>query len=1352
MSLALVSILTLAGAGLGVPPPNLAPQATIVATSAAAPPDGKYGTLKAVDGSRDTHWASADGALPQELTLTWPEPVEIDTVLLDIYARENRNLYADWKRVEVELSDGAKRAVDLPEQTDDVLIVRFDEAHTVASLTVRIVEVHEAKTYVGVDEIGVYLDPEKKIGPPRAIVRALPRERLVPQGRPEHPIVYVNKDDVARARRNAEETEWGRGEKQRILDSAAKWLGHDEEHWLQFLPPPGACYAYAFVGCPICGSRWGTWGGARCRWDRPNTVECTKGHVLPDAEHPDDGGGYVGPDGRIHYFIGSWNAWVTEQWTRNALPSLAHAYALTGDEQYAERAAFFFDALASIYAESTSGSWDYPSRPPSGRFCRPWYQVARNLVVYVDAYDLIYSSDALDKPSLRPTLAADFAPGPTLQKERVETSDAHGQSRAGMTRRENIDLNLMGDAAYYCYSHTFGGMLHNGHADYMRGALAVGALLGIPEYVRNAVDSPFSIYAMLANNCDRDGRYYETSLGYALHARNLYLTFVDPLKNWRDADYPKGINILGDPRMRSFYLLPDLSVNLCGHAPNFGDTGPDDGHRDAPEHPYSARDYELAEHLYAGWPEEGRERFARILRFLGRGDVERLRGSRNARWLLYHADPIEGGGEAELPPDLRRKVFGSWFLGQKGLALLRDGEGEDAQGVLLRFGPSLNHGDLDDLGLIYYAHGWQVCHEIGYGLGSTHTQVGWGSQTASHTLVTVNEKSQRGGSGGSLYLFARLPGLKVVEADSPLSYASQGVTEYRRTVAVIGEGRDQYLVDLFRVAGGEQHDYIVGSRGQEFEASGVALGAEEPGSLAGTENAWGEKLGLDGDVIGFPNKPYWNPPPGNGYGFFYGARRAPTASPWSVTWRAGGPGDVRFRVHVLPEGDGEAIVAKAPGLYPHNHNASYLISRRRGENLRSAFVSVMEPYAVSLPTDALDVPALRERLGEHSAEVKEIPNLGVLLLKGEKAGDQMTFGIEVGEAGEYEIAAQMLKAPSYGTARVLVDGEALGEPFDATGSMVGAPELVVFGRRELAAGEHDVRFEMLEHDEYYYLGVASLILRPAGEATEPLEPRPILTSVERLAVKGSSDAMAPLGVHIKRPDGEEILVSADLRSKGNSVETPAGELRWDGAIVYVKLREGRPVAIATHGAGQVSLGELKLAPQPAFYAGEVVRVNYDERWVEVRTDPPLPAEGLAGEPAIFSSDRYTRTTAYRIAQIAPGEGVARISLGDQGMLLGQGRAHEIPTPQVIMTDIPHEYARSVVGGKDDGLFNGKLLRGESGAETYLKAVHFATPMKLLVEDATGFEDGEVLYYYDVAVGDRVTIPTSAWWAPDEAGR
>ena len=961
---------------------NLAAQATPSAMSAAGATDGKYGTTRLLDGKTATHWASRSGyELSHWVKLDWKEPVLLDTVTVDIFARQGSHLYAYWKEAHVEASDGTKVSLEFSAGESDFAVFRFDKPVRTKSLTLRISAVYDRRTYLGINEIGAFLDPGRLIRPPEKLARPKRREELDVLGGRPHPIVYNNEEDLARAGRNAEATDWGKAEKAKILAEAAKWLKHDEDYWLGFLPPPGACYAYGFTACPICGSRCGTWRGARCSWDRPRTLSCARGHVLPDAEHPDDGTGYVAEDGRIHYTLGSWHSWVTEQWTRGALPSLAHAYALTGDEKYAGRAAFFFDALASIYAESTSGSWDYPSRPPSGRFARPWYQVARNLVVFVDAYDLIYGSPVLDVPSVRPKLETTFPKGPTPQQRAVGTADAKGKSWPGMTRRENIDLNMMRDAAYYCYSHSFSGMIHNGHADYMRGSLAVGALLNIPEYVDHTVESPFSIYAMLANNADRDGRYYETALGYAMHARDLYLTFVEPLRNWRSDKYPQGINLFDDPRMRSFYYLPDSVMNLAGHVPNFGDCAPDNRQLFPSKLPFSAYDIAFAEHLYAAGSAPHKDSLGEMLNHICGGRVEAVRkNSSIRRWLLYHADTLPDSLGSKLDADLERHAFGSWFLGQKGIVILRDGEGPDAQGVLLRYGPSLNHGDLDDLGLLYYGKGWQLPYEIGYGLGSTHTQVGWGSQTVSHSLVTVNEASQKGGSGGSLHLFAELPRLKLTEADSPLSYSSQGVRQYRRTVALVGGGQDQYLIDLFRVRGGNQHDYGIGVQGQDFKVQNIELGPEEEGSLAGLEHAWGEKVGRDGDLAGFPNKPYWNPPPGNGYGFFYDMRRGPAKEPCQVDWLLGGDNEARFRVHLLPEPETEVILAKAPGLYPHSSNASYLLARRKGSDLVSGFAAVMEPYAKGAKSDGLPaVPILElaERVDIECEGDSEVAAIGV---------------------------------------------------------------------------------------------------------------------------------------------------------------------------------------------------------------------------------------------------------------------------------------------------------------------------------------------------------------------------------------
>ena len=555
------------------------------------------------------------------------------------------------------------------------------------------------------------------------------------------------------------------------------------------MPGAGACFAYGFTGCPICGANWGTWGGACASFDNPGRVKCAKGHTLPDAEHADPGTGYIGKDKRVHYFVGSYNAWAVETLTFKAADNLAYAYTLTGDERYAAKASLILDALASIYPACNKGSWDYPSRPPSGRFNRPWYQVARVLVHYVDQYDQLCASPSLDAPSLAP----------------------------GLTRRQNIETNLLRNGAAYCYAQSRAGGLHNGEADYVRGSLAVGVCLGIPEYVRWAVDGPFGIYSMVENNLDRDGQYFETSTLYASHARELYLTFADPLLNYRGSAYPQGVNLYQHPKFRRLLQLLNSSLNCNGHLPRFGDSGPDPLRIAPPSRPFDAADYSSLERLYARTADSAAQRqLAALLNWLAEGDADRTRAERSAaqrlpgsavpwvgnrdverayadleerRWLLFHARPLPEATEPP-PAEYLRQLSGCGLFGQKGIGILRQGAGPTAQALLLRFGPSLNHGHQDDLNLNFFARGYELTYDLGYGLGSTHTQVGWSRQSASHNLVVVNERSQgqdATGSGGSLHLLADLPTLKLIEASSESSYAGQGVKLYRRTLALVDD-------------------------------------------------------------------------------------------------------------------------------------------------------------------------------------------------------------------------------------------------------------------------------------------------------------------------------------------------------------------------------------------------------------------------------------------------------------------------------------------------------------------------------------------------------------------------------------
>ena len=1317
-------------------PPNLAQTARLSATTSASKATGKYGLERLRDSLAGTHWASAaKPPLPQSITLEWDEPVTFDVLSVNIFARRMANLYASWQQFEIHLDGTLAQSVDLPPD-EDFAIVRLPEARTARVCELRVTAVVSPKTYLGINELGVYLDTKKQIHPPRKMATRTPRESLQVLGRTERPCVYFTPADVTRAQRNATNTEWGREEKAKLVAAAAKWLARSDEEWLAYLPPPGACYAYGFTGCPICGSSLGTWASTRCSWDIPGKVSCPKGHVLPNAECPDDGTGFKAEDGRFHYLVGSWNSWVTEQWTRHAIPTLAHAYALTGDEKYAERAAFFLDALASIYPESTAGSWDYPSRPPSGRFARPWYQVSRNLVVYIEAYDLLYTSPAFRRPSLRPRLEATFPAGATAQSRAVRTKDAYGYSKPGMTRRENVDRNLVLDGAWYCYQHTFAGKLHNGHADYMRGALAAGALLGIEPFVENAVTSPYSIYAMLQNNLDRDGRYYETALGYALHTRNLYLTFVEPLKNWRSASRPQGVDLFANARMRRFYRLPELEMGCAGHNPNFGDAGPDPSLRFPRNPPYSRTDYNYAERLLAHTTGKQQAEAAQLVGFLADGNVEKARRAFPAkRWLLYHAEPVLTAPDG---PDFTKELAASHLFGQKGIAILRDGDGEHSQAAFLRFGPSLNHGDLDDLGLIYYAKGRQMLYEIGYGLGSTHTQVGWGTQTASHAIVTVDEASQKGGSGGSLRLFAALPGLKLVEAESPLGYESRGVTLYRRTVALLGSAENQVLVDLFRVQGGSQHDYGFGVQTRNATVTGLELGPEQSGSLA-EGVAWGERLGRDGDVQGFPNKPYWNPPPGNGYGFFFDPRHAVAAEPFVADFVLGGRNDARLRVHALPEPGTEAILAKGPGLYPHNPAATYLLLRRKADApLASTFATVYEPTARARGRAGIGRLDLEAKLVDSNAETKQIPGLGVLLLKGSKAGDFMEFAVDAPATGIYQVAADILRAHSYGTTQVLVDGKPLGKPYVATHATIDGPHRILFGQLQLQAGTHRIRFQMAGEDAFF-LGIASLIVALPEQVAEPTEATPLVEWAKRLAVQ-SSDPTA-CGTHLRHLGRDEILLSASGNGP-HRAETCFGPVSWQGSVVLLGGRKGRLETVSGIGAGAVRVANQAVGPPAGGWTGTIQAIDYDRHTVEIQSDQPLP--DTLGSVARVSNPAYSRTTGYRIHGLrALGPKRFLLDLGDQSPILGHGRVHQLASDTSLKTDVPHEYARSVVGGADSRFFDGKTIRNDAGATTRIKRLRFGAPMALTVQSTEGFAEGDRFTYLDLAPGDQLHIP-AAW--------
>ncbi len=196
------------------------------------------------------------------------------------------------------------------------------------------------------------------------------------------------------------------------------------------------------------------------------------------------------------------------------------------------------------------------------------------------------------------------------------------------------------------------------------------------------------------------------------------------------------------------------------------------------------------------------------------------------------------------------KLFGTGCL-----AILGNEKGSSSQKdlgtvVSLEYGSGQTHSHADSLHLNVFSKNQEVMSETQYNpvSGDTISSRAWQSCTASHNTVVVNQISQNttGAFGdnrrtknaldeidgmpdwawrfysgqrttnyGKLRLYNKdYSKVKVMEVDAEKSYNAvvSPMTKYRRTVSLVEiDTEDNYIVDIFRVSGGTQHDYMLHS-------------------------------------------------------------------------------------------------------------------------------------------------------------------------------------------------------------------------------------------------------------------------------------------------------------------------------------------------------------------------------------------------------------------------------------------------------------------------------------------------------------------------------------------------------------
>jgi hypothetical protein len=464
--------------------------------------------------------------------------------------------------------------------------------------------------------------------------------------------------------------------------------------------------------------------------------------------------------------------------------------------------------------------------------------------------------------------------------------------------------------------------------------------LGIRPFCEPLLTGPTNIYAMLANNIDQNGLYYEVSPGYASHTRNLYVDMAEEVEAMRRLGWQSMESVYAQPAMRRFVSEPFNRQEVGGRVPMFGDDGPD---RDVvspaarlPDrrHPIIAE--QLAAQIRAAWVELVRmppgDRAATLLRNCA--DAAEVAPPSDA-WSIYHI-------RQPLIDRVRREPFvaaafetPSVFYGGKGFALLRGGRGPNRHGVQLFFGPEHNHGQFESLTWMFFARGAEWSFDPGY--FNTHLRFGWTEQSVAHQSMVVDQTSIDPTRGsGSLLAWHAGSDVQWAMAEHLGVQRAAGATCYERLIAQIQRapgGELAYWLDVGRVAGGRVRDDSFHTQMTRLEPS-VVLPPADPKrpALFGQEDL-GRLLRADMRLRNYNGKPFVWAAPGEGYGFLGSPREIPMPATLRLTLSQPGFAkglDCRLVADLAGAEGRRLIVADGPQMSDALPGVPYVLQRDVG--------------------------------------------------------------------------------------------------------------------------------------------------------------------------------------------------------------------------------------------------------------------------------------------------------------------------------------------------------------------------------------------------------------------------------------
>lgn len=751
--------------------------------------------------------------------------------------------------------------------------------------------------------------------------------------------VLLNDDQISKARRLCKEDANAKAVREKILKDCEYWLAKSDQELHDLLPDYRVTrdFDVSANGCPVHGTavyRHGTYPWKLDR-ERPFTITCPLGgEVYPSNDfeayyrlgmtnrtlltgpYPDDGRGWVAPDGRKYWLVAYACHW---NWMKTWLPAvdtLSQAYVLTGDLRYAHKAIVMLDRIAEIYP-----GMDYATQSRYGELMKGKYHGKISNLIWetgvlkglATAYDQVF-------PAL---IGENIVSLPWRSSEQI---------------RVNIEANLLDEGLDEIENEKIAGNygLHQSaqivtvlvRQNGPKKELLEGIFVRTGKTLRHE-----GLNYALYNLIYKDGIPYETSPNYGSMWVHCFVNMADPLKL-------AGYDLYALPRMKGvFDGFLDL---ICAgqFTPAIGDSG-------SIRAGWLTPGYEAYEAAYRQYREP---RFAWALCRQTKSQQDRIESFDDLFKEQVMASAQRDAGKYHHQPRSR-------LLDGFGTAILNNRR--DSLAVSLYYGEHNVHAHRDRLNIELFGAGRRLAPDLGYPDQTEAFHPGifsWTMNTISHNCLIVDQAAQKGVGPGKVLRFHDSPNVRVVDVDATGTYAQADV--YRRTLVMVDTNEEHsYLVDVVRARGGTNHCLSLHGAEGEFTWSGSVLPRPETeGTLAGRTVSLGALY--DDPVMGAPGYPGpYKDYKGSGYSHFFNWQRTKPERPVIGQWKFTGEPAAGLRAHVLPCAGQELVVADAY-VSPQKKIPTvlkYVLAQRDASKRGNTFITVWEPFGDKPAIDSVDL-------------------------------------------------------------------------------------------------------------------------------------------------------------------------------------------------------------------------------------------------------------------------------------------------------------------------------------------------------------------------------------------------------------